>query len=137
LGGEVSGHFFFKDGHPGFDDGLYAALRLLQFLGARSEPLSGWYANLPKRHTSPELRIPCPENRKGPVMEALQHTAQESGTVCTLDGLKVLGSDFWWLIRPSHTESSLVVRWEAQTFEGFEVLQGAIYGHLNNLGIVI
>ena len=138
LGGEVSGHFFFRDAYAGFDDGLYAALRLIQLLSHQNAPLSSWYQTLPKRYKSGEQRVPCPDQQKPFVMEALyQAFSQRGEKICTLDGMKVICDDAWWLIRPSHTEQMLVIRWESETIERFLDLKKIIFSELREFNTVI
>lgn len=137
LGGEVSGHFFFKDHYFGFDDGFYAALRLLEILQKRSVDLFQWRTALPKRFTSPEYRIPLSFERHAPLINALKETISPDARVDTQDGLKVCLSDQWWIVRSSQTEAVLVLRWESLTENDYQknkrlfesLLQNEFSGH--------
>jgi phosphomannomutase len=114
LGGELSGHVFFRDWDDGADDALYAAVRVLRELGRRGLPLSAFRVSLPARVATPELRIPCPEARKAEVVrEAAERTAAHGGDYDPQLGLRVRSADGWWLLRASGTEPKLTARCEA------------------------
>lgn len=119
LGGEVSGHFFFKDRYFGFDDGFYAAVRLLEILQSRTINLITWHEGLPKRFSSIEHRVPLPINRHEHILNTLHNMVPPNAVVDTQDGLKVIFPDGWWIVRSSQTESALVVRWENLTKNGY------------------
>ena len=124
LAGEMSGHMFF--GPPdwfGFDDALYAAARLLRIIAEGGRPLSAHLADLPRLQATPEIRVDCGEDRKGPaVAAAASYFAARYPTV-TIDGVRWRTPDGWGLIRASNTQPILVLRFEARTVEAVEVIR--------------
>lgn len=114
LAGEMSGHFFFADRYYGFDDALYAAVRLLRLVAASPIPLSHQLADLTKVYATPELRLYCPDERKFAVMERMREQQQQIGSDrIEIDGIRVRLADGWWLLRVSNTQPALVARVEA------------------------
>jgi phosphomannomutase/phosphoglucomutase len=115
LGGEMSGHFFFKDRWFGFDDALYAGARLLEILAARAEKSSDIFAQIPNSVNTTELKVFVAEEEKFGLMKELVNQANFKGAqeVMTIDGLRVSFADGWGLIRPSNTTPYLVLRFEA------------------------
>jgi phosphomannomutase/phosphoglucomutase len=114
VAGEMSGHFFFADRYYGYDDGIYAALRLLELITAEERPLSELLSALPKRHFTPELRSDCPDDKKFAVIEGLRRALRGTGDVNELDGVRVTYPDgAWALVRASNTGPILVLRFEA------------------------
>lgn len=114
VAGEMSGHFFFADRYYGYDDAIYAALRLLEILTAEERPLSELLSSLPKRHFTPELRSDCPDDKKFAVIEGLRQALRGTGDVNELDGVRVTYPDgAWALVRASNTGPILVLRFEA------------------------
>jgi phosphomannomutase len=121
LAGEMSGHFFFKEDYYGFDDGIYAALKLLQILSQSSLTLSELYETLPSVFSTAETRFPCVANRKFKIPQEIKsRLALEGYSFIDIDGIRVQRKDGWWLVRASHTEDVLVTRCEAFTAEGLE-----------------
>ena len=116
LGGEFSGHIFFKERWFGFDDGLYAAARLLELLGATNPDLDQQLAALPQSLASPELNVATTESKKFAIIEQLIGSCPfEGGKISTLDGLRVDFADGWGLVRASNTTPMLILRFEADT----------------------
>ncbi|MBF0262718.1 MAG: phosphomannomutase/phosphoglucomutase [Magnetococcales bacterium] len=114
LAGEMSGHLFFADRYYGFDDALYAAMRLLELAVARPGPLLEELNDLPVMHASPELRIPCPDDQKFVIMERVLTRLRDAGAALSdIDGARVRVADGWWLLRVSNTQPILVARAEA------------------------
>lgn len=109
FGGEASGHLFFADRYWGYDDALYAALRLIALVAGHPEPLSARIDALPAIHTSEELRIPCDDAQKFAIIAALQEQLADQ-PINTLDGVRVSDTDGWWLLRASNTEPVLIGR---------------------------
>jgi phosphomannomutase len=136
LAGEMSGHIFFADRWYGFDDALYAAVRLLGILARAERPLSEIRAELPAVVNTPELRFDCPEERKFRVIEEVAARLRESGAdVVTIDGVRVRTPDGWWLLRASNTQAVLVARAEATTEEGLERLKDELSAQLQASGL--
>jgi phosphomannomutase/phosphoglucomutase len=124
FSGEMSGHMFFADEYYGFDDGIYAAARLLRILAAADRPLSALLADRPRYHATPEVRLDCPDETKfGVVDRVRRHFAEEGLEVIDIDGARVLFPEGWALVRASNTQPAIVVRCEARTAEGLEQLK--------------
>ena len=115
LGGEMSGHIFFKDGYFGFDDGIYVSLRLVQFLSTQDKTLGQLVDTLPKYVSTPEIRITCPDEDKFQVVEQLTKDFKKDYEVVDVDGARVQFGDGWGLVRVSNTQPILVLRFEART----------------------
>ncbi|MBV8938698.1 MAG: phosphomannomutase/phosphoglucomutase [Alphaproteobacteria bacterium] len=126
LAGEMSGHIFFADSYYGFDDGLYAAMRLLAALSRMDRPLSAWRKALKPVFNTPELRFPCPDARKFAVIEEVRAAlAAEGAEFSDVDGVRVRLPEGWWLLRASNTQAMLVARAEAADAAGLRrVLNG-------------
>ncbi|MBS3984024.1 MAG: phosphomannomutase/phosphoglucomutase [Selenomonadales bacterium] len=113
--GEMSGHIFFADEYYGFDDALYAAGRLLRLLSHSTDKLSSLIATLPTYYSTPETRIPCPDELKfGVVDELTQVLARQYATI-TVDGVRVQFPEGWGLFRASNTGPVIVTRCEGKT----------------------
>ncbi len=123
LAGEMSGHIFFKDWY-GFDDGLYAAARLLHIIAAGTHSATEIFATLPTSIVTPELRIAIAEADKVSFMSNFIRQADFPGaSQNTIDGLRVDYVDGWGLIRPSNTSPYLILRFEAKTQAFLQQLQ--------------
>jgi phosphomannomutase/phosphoglucomutase len=123
LGGEMSGHIFFADKWKGFDDGIYASLRLLEILGS-SKVSSNLLFELPESYTTPEINIPFDANNHFTFMNLFVKLAKFDGAeIIVIDGLKIIYEDCWGLIRCSNTTSSLVLRFEADSKGSLEKIQ--------------
>ena len=113
LAGEMSGHIFFADRYLGFDDALYAALRLLRLIAGEGRSLAALRAELPQRVSTPEVRFPCPDTRKFRVADEIRVRLSAAGVAFTaIDGVRAETEDGWWLLRASNTQSMLVARCE-------------------------
>ncbi len=114
LGGEMSGHFFFKDRWNGFDDGLYAGARLLEII-AEADNVLAPFANIPDSVNTPEIKIAVDDEQKFSLMQRLLDRASFSADneMITLDGLRVNFAEGWGLLRPSNTSPYLIMRFEA------------------------
>ncbi len=118
LAGEMSGHIFFADRYFGFDDALYASLRLAEIVSASDVPLSQLLADLPQTVSTPEIRVECPDEKKFKIVELLtERLKQEGFQVIDIDGARVIFEDGWGLVRASNTQPVLVLRFEARTEE--------------------
>ena len=118
LGGEMSGHIFFKERWYGFDDGTYAGCRLLEILSRHADPSAVLNA-LPTSHSTPELNVACAEGEPHRLAAELQALAAEAfaapAQVSTIDGLRIDWPDGFGLIRASNTTPVLVLRFEGHT----------------------
>lgn len=121
LAGEMSGHIFFADRFFGFDDAIYAALRLIEIVASSSVPLHELLADVPETYSTPELRVPCPDDEKFAVVDKVLAHYQATHEVVDVDGARVLfgqGADAaWGLVRASNTQPVLVMRFEAASAE--------------------
>ncbi len=136
LAGEMSGHIFFADHWYGFDDALYAAVRTLGILSRADERLSAMRDALPRVVNTPELRFDCDDRRKFVVIEEVAARLRAEGaTVAEIDGVRVLTTDGWWLLRASNTQAVLVARAEAADQAGLERLKAALARQLEASGL--
>lgn len=138
LAGEMSGHMFFADSYFGFDDGIYAAVRLLSLLSASDKPLSALRKALPQTVSTPEIRIECDEKRKFTVIEEVKSRLQQANAhFSDVDGVRVMTEDGWWLLRASNTQAVLVARCEAGNPAGLERLKENLASQLDKSDVVI
>jgi phosphomannomutase/phosphoglucomutase len=131
LAGEMSGHIFYRDRYYGYDDALYAALRLIEVLAAGQAPLSRLTADLPRVWSTPEIREDCPEEQKFGVVDIVRKRLEDLGLdVTDIDGVRVELPDGWGLLRASNTQPVLVMRFEAESPEALERYRGMMRSHL-------
>lgn len=137
LAGEMSGHVFFADRWYGFDDALYAAVRLLGVVARAGVKLSDVRKALPRVLNTPELRFDCDEARKFAVVREVAERLKAAGAeVDDVDGVRVKTRDGWWLLRASNTQAVLVARAESVAGEaGLERLKEALAQQLALSGI--
>lgn len=122
LAGEMSGHIFFADRYFGYDDALYATLRVLEILSRDSRPLSQLLADVPATFATPELRKDCAEDVKFQVPGKVAAHFEKNYPVNTIDGVRVNFGDGWGLVRASNTQPVLVMRVEANSPERRDAL---------------
>jgi phosphomannomutase len=136
FAGEMSGHIFFADRYYGYDDALYAGVRLLGVLTRTGKSLADLFDELPKFTNTPEIRIDCPDERKFAVVEEIRdRLATEGADVDDIDGVRVSVDGGWWLLRASNTQAVLVARCEARDDALLEDLKTALRGALAASGI--
>jgi phosphomannomutase len=136
LAGEMSGHIFFKHRWYGFDDALYAAVRLIEAVAQSGRSLTELMDAMPKSVATPELRIPVEESRKFAVVEeVLERLASDGAQVDSTDGARVNGADGWWLLRASNTQDVLVARAEARDEAALERLLAQLDTQLAKSGV--
>jgi phosphomannomutase len=127
LAGEMSGHVFFKHRWYGFDDALYAAVRLIEAVSASGKSLTEIMDAMPKTTATPEMRFQVDEPRKFAIVEEVRDRLSEEGAkVDATDGVRVSTGDGWWLLRASNTQDVLVARAEAKDQAGVERLVAQI-----------
>ncbi|UCD25418.1 MAG: phosphomannomutase, partial [Gemmatimonadota bacterium] len=135
--GEMSGHMFFAADYFGFDDAIFAAARLLSYVGRKAKPLSALLADLPEMFSTPEIRVECSEEEKFEVVQrAAEHFSQHYD-VLTLDGARISFAEGWGLVRSSNTQPVLVMRFEASSKEKLEEYRGELEQWLREQGISI
>jgi phosphomannomutase len=136
LAGEMSGHIFFKHRWYGFDDALYAAVRLIEAVSSSGKSLTEIMDAMPKTTATPELRFQVDESRKFAIVEEVRDRLSENGAnVDATDGVRVSTDDGWWLLRASNTQDVLVARAEASDQSGLDRLVAQIDEQLAASGL--
>jgi phosphomannomutase len=136
LAGEMSGHIFFKHQYYGFDDAIYAALRLMGAAARLGKSVSELRAAMPEMINTPEMRFQVDESRKFAVIdEVLARLSEDGADVDNTDGARVNTPDGWWLLRASNTQDVLVARAEASSEAGLERLMAQIDAQLAASGL--
>ncbi|MFW5691901.1 MAG: phosphomannomutase/phosphoglucomutase [Chloroflexota bacterium] len=115
IGGEMSGHIFLGEDYSGFDDGFFAAGRLLQLVADTDQTLSQLDASLPRLYSTPEYRPHCPDEMKQTVIDGVADALRDQGEVETVDGFRIRTANGWGLLRASNTEPVLSMRFEGST----------------------
>lgn len=133
LAGEMSGHIFFADRYFGYDDAIYASLRLLEILSETGRKLSELLADVPRTFTTPEIRVDCPDRIKFRVVDAVRDHFRNVPGIITIDGVRVPFVDGWGLLRASNTQPVLVLRFEAATEERLTVIKKSIENVLDGI----
>lgn len=124
LAGEMSGHIFFVENYYGFDDGVYAGLRLLEYISGEDKPLSQIIAETPYYVSTPTINVACPDEKKYGVVEKLTaEFKRDFDRVIDINGARVVFDDGWALVRASSNLPILVLRFEAKTSERLEELK--------------
>ena len=136
---EVSGHMFFNDDYFGFDDAIYAALRLLYIVHCKGFMFDDVLEALPKLYSTDEVKIQSSEETKFEIIEKLKEILKNPPKdfpkildVVTIDGVRVIFQNGWGLIRASNTTPVLVVRFEAKSKEYMELYRDSMLSLLNN-----
>lgn len=126
LGGEMSGHFFFADRYFGYDDAIYAALRLLEILSQTGRKISELFADVPKTYVTPEIRVNCPDSRKVKIVKQIKKHFENTPGVVDVDGIRIPFSDGWALVRSSNTQPVIVLRFEASSPKSLQEIRDAV-----------
>lgn len=113
LAGEMSGHMFFAEDYHGFDDAIFATLKLLEIVSRADRPLSQLLADVPKMFSTPEIRVDCPDAIKFDVVAKVTDHFRAGHEVVDIDGARVQFEHGWGLVRASNTQPALVLRVEA------------------------
>lgn len=133
LAGEMSGHIFFNDRYFGFDDAIYASLRLAEIVSRDDRPLSDYLSDLPRSYSTPEIRFDCPDEVKfDVVMKVVDYFKSEGYDVNDIDGVRLNMGDGWGLLRASNTQPALVMRFEAQSAERLEEIKSLMESKLKD-----
>ena len=136
LAGEMSGHIFFKHRWYGFDDALYAAVRLIEAVSQSGRDLTEIVDTMPTSVATPELRFQVEEARKFAIVdEVRQRLSGDGARVDATDGVRVSTRDGWWLLRASNTQDVLVARAESADQTGLDRLMQQIDEQLAKSGV--
>ncbi|MSP68268.1 MAG: phosphomannomutase/phosphoglucomutase [Alphaproteobacteria bacterium] len=136
LAGEMSGHIFFADRYYGFDDALYAAIRLISIVAGAKKSLASMRNRLPQVVNTPEIRFDCDDTRKFTVVEEVRNRLRSAGAkVSDLDGVRVSSGRGWWLLRASNTQPVLVARCEGPDAAALDSLKQELVTQLRASGI--
>ena len=137
MAGEMSGHIFFVDDFYGFDDGLFAALKLLEYLSTQNKSLSEVISTTPYYESTPTIQVQTTDEDKYKVVEELtEEFKKENYKVVDINGARVYTDDGWGLVRASSNTPTLVLRFESKTKEGLEKLQSFFRLKLNRFEVV-
>lgn len=118
LGGEISGHFYFVKDYFKIDDGFFAAAKVLEILSKTRKSFSSLFSFIPKTIRTPEIKLPCPDEKKFKVVEKIKENFQKKYKTITIDGVRIVfGKNTWALVRASNTSPYLTLRFEAETKE--------------------
>ena len=124
MAGEMSGHIFFVEDFYGFDDGFFAALKMLEYLSTQSEPLSKIIASTPYYISTPTIQVKTTDEDKYKIVDVLTQEFKKEGLrVVDINGARVYFDDGWGLVRASSNTPTLVLRFESKTQEGLERIQ--------------
>lgn len=134
FAGEASGHLFFADEYYGYDDGIYAALRLVRIVAESGKKLSELVDALPPIFASEEIRIDCADDKKFGVIEAMQKQFPDA---VTIDGVRVSTPDGWWLVRASNTQAALSARAEGKCPDSLVRVMHAMHQALAANGVAL
>jgi phosphomannomutase/phosphoglucomutase len=130
LGGEVSGHMFFGENWYGVDDGILASCKFLELMARDPRPISAHFDGLPHFHSTPELKAPCPDDKKFAVIAELSGEFKRRYETIDIDGARILFPDGWGLVRASNTNPYLTLRFEGRTAAAVERMKDEVFGAL-------
>jgi phosphomannomutase/phosphoglucomutase len=136
LAGEMSGHMFFADDYFGYDDAIYASLRLLKIIADSGKKLSELLADIPKYYFTPEIRIDCPDEEKFRVVEEVKKYFKGKYEIIDIDGVRVIFPDGWGLLRASNTQPVLVLRFEGKNEKALNKIKELFLTILNKYPFV-
>jgi phosphomannomutase / phosphoglucomutase len=126
LGGEMSGHIFFADRYFGYDDAIYAALRLLEILSQTNEKISSLLKDVPQTFATPEIRIDCPDDKKTATVDKIKKHFQNKSGLIEIDGVRIPFEDGWALVRASNTQPVIVLRFEASSEKSLQKIRSEV-----------
>jgi phosphomannomutase/phosphoglucomutase len=133
LAGEMSGHLFFADEYYGYDDAIYASLRLVRLLSRTDKTIGDMLADVPKYYSTPEIRMDYPDEEKFQIVASLTEYFKRQYEVIDVDGARILFGDGWGLVRASNTQPILVLRFEARTPERLEEIKQIVISKLREI----
>ena len=134
FGGEFSGHVFFRDKFLGFDDGIYAGLRMCEVISNSNKKISEWLTNLNKYYSTSELKITVPDDKKFGIVNSVKEYAKEKKyNFVDIDGVRITFSDGWALVRASNTGPNITYRFEASSMTRLEEISTEFKSLLDKL----
>ena len=133
LAGEVSGHMFFADRYFGYDDAIYAALRLIEIVANSDKKLSQLLEDIPESFVTPEIRIPCSDEVKFKMIDRIKEELHDKFKFIDIDGVRITFDDGWGLVRASNTQPALVMRFEAETKKRLDEIKNFVESMVNGL----
>lgn len=133
LAGEMSGHLFFADRYFGFDDAIYASIRVAEIVARSGTSLSQLLADLPVTYYTPEIRVYASDEVKFTIVEELKKELAPRYPLVDIDGIRVIYPNGWALVRASNTQAVLVLRFEADTPEALEAIKREIKENLEKV----
>jgi phosphomannomutase/phosphoglucomutase len=136
LGGEVSGHMFFGENWYGVDDGILASCKFLELVSRSAQPVSAHFATLPHLVATPELKAPCPDDKKFALVDELATEFRARYQTIEIDGVRILFPDGWGLVRASNTNPYLTLRFEARSRPSLDAMMGEVYAALRRYDYV-
>ena len=132
LGGEMSGHIFFNDRWPGFDDGIYAGARMLEIIANSEQDDS--FVTVPNMLSTPEINIPAADEEKFQIVKTfIENSNFNEAKIVSIDGIRVEFEKGWGLLRPSNTSPCLVLRFEAETNDDLNKIKEIFYLGLKSI----
>ena len=124
LSGELSGHVYFRDKWPGYDDGIYAGMRLIEMLSNEDKPLSSYLDNLEKYYSTPEIKVKVDDNNKFKIVDKIKEYANSKNyNYIDIDGVKVKFDDGFALVRASNTGPNITMRFESRNEEKLNTIK--------------
>lgn len=134
VGGEYSGHIFFRDKYYGYDDGIYVSLRMYEILSNTNKSCSELLKGYKKYYNTPEIRIKTTDEKKWKIIEKVKDYVKSKGyNFLDIDGVRVEFEDSWALVRCSNTEPSITIRYEAETEKRLEEIKNEFDTLINTL----
>ena len=130
LAGEMSGHIFFADRYFGYDDAIYAGLRVYEIVSEANAPLSSLLADLEKTMNTPEIRVDCQEDLKFQLVEETKLLLEGAGKINPIDGVRIDFGYGWGLVRASNTQPVIVLRFEAKSETKLKEIRTIVEGAL-------
>ncbi|HPK54668.1 MAG TPA: phosphomannomutase/phosphoglucomutase [Smithellaceae bacterium] len=131
LGGEMSGHIFFADRYFGYDDAIYAALRLLEIVSHTGEKISSLLSDVPQTFATPEIRIDCPDDKKAAVVNSVKKHFRNVTGLIDIDGVRIPFEEGWALVRSSNTQPVIVLRFEASSLKNLNLIRREVESVIN------
>ena len=133
LSGELSGHIYFRDKWPGYDDGIYSGMRLVEMLSNSDKSFSEYVDNLPKYYSTPEIKVPVSDEKKFLIVNKIkEYCDRKNYNYITIDGVKAKFSDGFALVRASNTGPNITMRFEAKTEDRLNAIEEEFSSELNS-----